>query len=218
MDYAIIGSSSQGNAVLIDGTILCDCGVSWKQLKDAAKTVKIVLLTHVHSDHFRISTVKRLSSERPGLRWFGGKHMIEKLLSTGVTAKRIDICEPRIDYLIGDYKITPIPLIHDVDNFGWIIEKDGQRAIYATDTATMGHLDDLGMFDLILIEGNHGEDELQERIAEKELSGEYGHEKRTQVSHLSIEQANEFIVKHLKPLGEYQYIHQHQEREGADAK
>ena len=63
-----------------------------------------------------------------------------------------------------------------------------------------------------------GEEELQERIAGKELSGEYSHEKRTQVSHLSIEQANEFIIKHLKPLGEYQYIHQHQEREGADAK
>ena len=218
MDYAIIGSSSKGNAVLIDGTILCDCGVSWKQLKDAAKEVKIVLLTHVHSDHFRTPTVKRLAAERPGIRWFGGGHMIDKLLGAGADASRIDICEPQIDYLIGDYKITPIPLIHDVDNFGWIIEKDGQRAIYATDTATMEHIDDLGMFDLILIEGNHGEDELQERIAEKELAGEYSHEKRTQVSHLSIEQANEFIVGHLKPGGEYQYIHQHQEREGTDAK
>ena len=54
--YNIIATGSKGNAVKIDD-ILIDCGVSFKKLKDVYKHIRLVLLTHEHSDLFRPSTI-----------------------------------------------------------------------------------------------------------------------------------------------------------------
>ena len=69
MNYKIISTGSQGNAVVVDEIILIDCGVSFKALKDVYKKLQIVLLTHIHADHFKRSTIKRLAKERPALRF-----------------------------------------------------------------------------------------------------------------------------------------------------
>ena len=50
--YSIIATGSKGNAVKIDD-ILIDCGVSFKKLKDVYKYIRLVLLTHEHSDHIK---------------------------------------------------------------------------------------------------------------------------------------------------------------------
>ena len=68
MNYNIISTGSQGNAVVVDEIILIDCGVSFKALKDVYKKLQIVLLTHIHADHFKRSTIKRLAKQRPTLR------------------------------------------------------------------------------------------------------------------------------------------------------
>ena len=52
IDYNIISTGSQGNAVVIEHKILIDCGVSFKALAAEYRTLKLVLLTHIHSDHF----------------------------------------------------------------------------------------------------------------------------------------------------------------------
>lgn len=49
MDYEIIASGSSGNAVVINGFLMIDCGISFKSLKNVYKNLKIVLLTHIHS-------------------------------------------------------------------------------------------------------------------------------------------------------------------------
>lgn len=49
MEYEIIGTGSSGNAVVINGSILMDCGLPWNKIKPYAKNLKIVLLTHIHS-------------------------------------------------------------------------------------------------------------------------------------------------------------------------
>lgn len=49
MTYEVIATGSSGNAVLINGEILIDCGVSWKKIQPYAKRLKLVLLTHEHS-------------------------------------------------------------------------------------------------------------------------------------------------------------------------
>ena len=66
--YNIIATGSTGNAVKIND-ILIDCGVSFKKLKDVYKHIKLVLLTHEHSDHFRTPTIRKLAAERPTLRF-----------------------------------------------------------------------------------------------------------------------------------------------------
>ena len=61
MNYNIISSGSQGNAVLLQGGILVDCGVTFKTLNPVLYDVTVVLLTHCHGDHFNRSTVRQLA-------------------------------------------------------------------------------------------------------------------------------------------------------------
>ena len=49
MEYEIINSGSDGNAVLINKKVLIDCGVSFKRIQPFINDLKIVLLTHIHS-------------------------------------------------------------------------------------------------------------------------------------------------------------------------
>ena len=65
----IISTGSIGNAVVINNNILIDCGVSYAKLKEVVKTLQVVLLTHIHIDHFLPSTIKLLAENRPTLRF-----------------------------------------------------------------------------------------------------------------------------------------------------
>lgn len=49
MEYEIISTGSRGNSVVINGEILIDAGVPFKALSANHKSLKLVLLTHVHS-------------------------------------------------------------------------------------------------------------------------------------------------------------------------
>ena len=71
MEYNIISTGSKGNAVVINDVILIDCGVSFRALKDVYKNIKIVLLTHIHSDHLTGEQLKRwrITAQHYGLRW-----------------------------------------------------------------------------------------------------------------------------------------------------
>ena len=57
MNYKIISTGSQGNAIVLNEIILIDCGVPFKELKDVYKDLRIVLLTHIHGDHFNKTTI-----------------------------------------------------------------------------------------------------------------------------------------------------------------
>ena len=49
MTCDVIATGSKGNAVLLNGCLLFDCGVSWSRLQPYAKDISIVFLTHTHS-------------------------------------------------------------------------------------------------------------------------------------------------------------------------
>ena len=67
--YNIISTGSDGNATILEDFVLVDCGVPYKALEPYVPKLKLVLLTHIHSDHFQKRTIKRLASERPTLRF-----------------------------------------------------------------------------------------------------------------------------------------------------
>ena len=70
MTYDIIATGSSGNCVIINGEIAIDMGIPMKKLRESGyiKGLKLVLLTHAHSDHFNSATVRALHKERPALR------------------------------------------------------------------------------------------------------------------------------------------------------
>lgn len=49
MEYEILASGSDGNCTIINKIIAIDMGISYRRLKDYYKTIKLVLLTHIHS-------------------------------------------------------------------------------------------------------------------------------------------------------------------------
>ena len=119
IDYNIISTGSKGNAVVLNDIILVDCGVSFKALKEVYKDLKIVLLTHIHSDHFNRTTLRLLSEARPTLRFACCEWLVTPLLETGVSKHSIDVLEIGKIYNYKAFKVSPVKLYHDVPNCGY---------------------------------------------------------------------------------------------------
>ena len=211
MNYNIISTGSQGNAVVLNDYILIDCGVSFKALKEVYKDIKIVLLTHCHSDHFNSTTIKTLARERPTLRFACCKWLVPNLLDCNVSQRSIDVLEIGKIYDYGAFKVSPIKLYHDVENCGFRVFCGGEKAIYATDTHTLERITAKD-YDLYLIEANYGEEELQERINRKMETGEYCYELKVANRHLSHEQASAFLLENMRKDSEYVFLHGHKEK------
>lgn len=215
MNYKIISSGSQGNAIVLNSSILIDCGVSFRALSEVRKGLKIVLLTHIHSDHFNKTTIRRLAAERPTLRFACCEWMLPELLACGVSERNIDLLKIGKLYNYGAFKVSPVKLYHDVDNCGWRVFAGEEKAVYMTDTVTLEGISAKG-YDLYLIEANYSESDIQERIRAKEEAGQYVYEYRVLKTHLSKEKADKWLLENVGENSEYVYIHQHSEKDGAE--
>ncbi len=217
--YEILATGSKGNAVVLDGRILLDCGVPYKTIEPYVGDLSIVALTHRHGDHFNESTIARLHLERPGLRFACCKWLAGPLsVQIGSKWELIDVMEPRakeaeaVWYNYGPFSLSPAPMKHDMDSCGWRVRTGSGTAFYATDTGDLDHVEAPG-YDLYLLEANHTEEEIRERIAKKEIAGEYVYERRAARYHLSKEQADDWLYSQMGPGSEYVYMHCHEERE-----
>lgn len=207
--YKVISSGSEGNAVIYNGSILVDCGVSFSALKPNLYNIQIVLLTHEHKDHINILTLKRLISERPTLR-IG---CCEWMLKYVEGLKNIDVLKVGSTYNYGSFLISPIKLYHDVPNCGYRIlicngKGDEYKILHATDTA---HLEGISAsnYNLYAIEHNYDEDTINDNIRGKELNGRFAYEKGTINSHLSEQQARDFIFKNKGEHSKVLRLHEH---------
>lgn len=211
MRVDVLATGSTGNAVLISRRILVDIGVPYKTIEPYTAPVRLVLLTHCHSDHWQTSTARALYRARPGLRWGCCEWMIPKLAEAGIPPGRIDLYQPEKTYDYGVFKIRAEPVPHNVPNTGYHIYVGTERCFYATDCSSLEHVDAAG-YDLLLVEGNHGEDEIRQRIAEKQAAGEYAYEVNAIRNHLSRERALDWIARQAGPNTEYMLLHEHVEK------
>ena len=216
MNYKIISSCSTGNATTIKDIILIDCGVTFKRLEKYYKKLKLVLLTHIHSDHFKKETIKRLAQERPTLRFACCEWLLKPLLECGVSRKNIDILEIGTKYDYKLFKIVPVKLYHDVPQCGYRVLFNDYKVFYATDTRTLEGISAKN-YDLYLIDGNYEDEELEERIRRKQQEQQYCYEYRARYTHLSKGQASDFLLRNMGENSEYVFMHEHVER-GKDEK
>ena len=214
MTFDVIATGSAGNAVVLNDTILIDCGVPFKKLEHVKDDLKLVLLTHSHSDHFNRRTVRALATERPTLRWCCCEWMVEPLVKAGVDKRKIDVLfsseNTYCAYSYPDLHIIVFPelLTHDVPNCGWHIHQASERIFYATDTGTLDGITAPG-YDLYMIEANHKKAELEARLEAKEQAGEFAYERRAAANHLSEEQALDWLYQNMGPNSQYVLLHQH---------
>lgn len=188
--YNVISSGSKGNAVLYHNSILVDCGVSFASIKPYLYNIRIVLLTHAHGDHINIDTLWKMAKERPSLR-IGCCQWMDDHVSI---FKNVDFMQIGLTYDYGTFQISPVKLYHDVPNCGYRIFKDGKKIFHATDTA---HLEGISAkyYDLYAIEHNYNAETVFELIEQTEMKGGYAYQRGAINSHLSEQQARDFIFK-----------------------
>lgn len=212
--HEIIGTGSSGNAVVINGNIMIDCGLSWKKIAPYVDGLKLVLLTHIHSDHFNRSTIRRLASERPTLRFVCGPWLVPDLLELGVRQTHIDIVTPctRLCYPKPLVAIRGEELKHNVPNQGYHLTFNGRdRMFYATDTHDLDGVNAKD-YDLYMIEANYTESEIQQKIADKKEAQSYSYEWDVLKNHMSYERAMDWLYMQMGPNSKYVLLHQHKER------
>ena len=201
--YKVISTGSKGNAILYFGSILVDCGVPYSLLEPYLYDIQIVLLSHIHSDHFNQSTIRRLVSERPTLRFGCGPWMVEHL--EGI--RNVDVFGFGQVYDYGAFRVSPVKLYHDVPNMGYRLYKDGKRIFHATDSAHLNGISAKG-YDLYCIESNYDQETIDETIAALEARGEYAYQKGAMNSHLSEQQARDWIYRNRGPNSQVLRLHE----------
>ena len=206
MNYKIINSGSDGNCIMVNDFLALDVGVSWKKLAPYAKNLKLVFISHVHQDHFKKNTVKKLAKEKPTLRFAVGEYLVSELLKLGVNAKNIDIVKYGKKYNYGQLKISPIKLYHDVPNMGLRVYINEKKLFFATDTKTLEGITAKD-YDIYLVEGNYEDEEELKKRAENNYY--YERVKRT---HLSRVEATEWLLENMGQNSRYEFIHKHKER------
>lgn len=206
--YNIISTGSKGNAVVIGGTILVDCGVPFSALRSVYRDIKIVLLTHIHADHFKHSTIKMLAESRPGLRFACCKWLVDDLLKCGVNPFNIDVLEIGKKYDYGEFAVVPVKLYHNVPNCGYRLFLGQEKVLYATDTNTLDGIMAKN-YDLYMVEANYEPDKLIASINEKNKRGEYAYEKNVLRNHLSKPDCDEWLAQNKGKNSEWIYLHQH---------
>lgn len=207
MTYKIINTGSDGNATVIENTILIDCGVSFKKIKPYIKDLKLVLLTHIHQDHFNKSTIKKLAQERPTLRFGCCEWLVQYLIGCGIGRRNIDVYDFETGYSYNEnLAVEAFGLYHDVPNCGYRLFMNNEKLIYATDTYTLDGIKALE-YDVYLIEGNY---ENEEELHERAYNDYY--ESRVKRTHLSKEYATNWLLENMGLNSVYEFIHQHKNR------
>jgi mRNA degradation ribonuclease J1/J2 len=228
MRYNIVSTGSKGNAVVIEDRLLIDCGVPFARLKPYYRGLQLVLLTHIHGDHFNERTISKLADERPTLRFGCCDWLVEKLVLCGVSKGNIDVygfghyftyriysLEQASDcsaLMARDMTVEPFPLYHNVPNCGYKVHFSHGKLLYATDTCKIDT--DAPDYDIYMLETNYGNDEIQERISDKESRGEqYIYEYDVLENHLSERAAFEFYMKNAGQKSKLVRLHMHEQKE-----
>lgn len=186
MTFKVIGTGSSGNCFLF-GDLMIDCGLPYSKIKDHVKPN--VLLTHCHGDHFNNSTIRKLSTNHD-VKFYALPYLCERLQTIGID--NFVAIEAGEIYRIDDYTISPVIAYHDVENVGYRIMYKGIKHFHITDTSTLEGITARN-YTSASIECNHCEIEAMRLIEQARENGEFSHLPGAINSHLSVQQAIEFI-------------------------
>jgi phosphoribosyl 1,2-cyclic phosphodiesterase len=182
---------------------MIDLGLSYSKTKPYCDGIKYVLLTHIHGDHFKKDTIRKLFVNHEQIKFVCGEWLREKLLKIGVEQDRIIVHEFGKVYELGEYKISPIIAYHDVENCGYRIMKDGYKHLHITDTVSLEGIEAVN-YNSASIECNHHYERALELIEEAKENDEFSHLKGAMNSHLAVHKTIDFCkennIKKLFPI------------------
>ena len=192
MKVCLLTSGSIGNTVVIEHeteSILIDCGVSFKKFNELisqtdldVSKVKHILVTHEHSDHIKgVGVVSR----RLGLCVWSTEQTADAIYEKGIlkdSDPQVTYVEKYKEYEISGFKVTPFPISHDAnDPVGYIIEREGKKAVWLTDTGYVSRevMEVIKGANLYIMEMNHNVEMLhmcdRPWHLKQRILGDYGH-------------------------------------------
>lgn len=191
--------SQNGNCYIYDSLML-DVGVSYSKIKNDLKGIKLIFISHLHTDHFNKDTIRKIRLHYPNIMFVGGSNMKDMYEELELRHTIMDLGKL---YDFGVMKLSTVALYHDIENFGLRIFHNDLKGIYITDTYTVEGISFKG-YDFIIIEFNHDE-KTHLKLAE---TSSYGVRFTNAMnSHLSFQQANEAINENAKDGTEILLIH-----------
>ncbi len=156
MRYCSLGSGSRGNATLIEygqTRLLVDCGfglrATEKRLAAAglsAHQLTAILVTHEHSDHIK------------GVAPLAQRYRLPVYMTAGTylgmdeTELPVELIRFGQDFVIGDIRVTPVPVPHDA--------REPCQYIFDSGTHKLGVLTDTGTITPLITEMYSGLDAL----------------------------------------------------------
>ena len=116
LKYNILKSGSLGNCIIFNDYLAIDMGISYKQIKSYLKNLKVVCLTHAHTDHLNKSCIKQLAFNKPTLKFICRNWLVKELVKLGISKKNIFVLDNLKEYDLGLFTIKPIDTYHDIAN------------------------------------------------------------------------------------------------------
>ncbi len=164
MRLVTIGSSSAGNCYLLQGkheTLVIECGINTSQVKKALNfdfsAVVGAVVSHSHNDHSKYVN----DFLKNGVPVLGLEHTLSAQKATDSHFAKV--VAPGRGYKLGQFKIIPFELEHDVPCVGYHIHHPEMgNLLFVTDTCVMRYR--FENLNHILIEANYDDEILDENI------------------------------------------------------
>jgi len=211
MKYKILGTGSSGNCIIVNDNVMLDCGLTYSKIKPYLKKIKLIFISHRHTDHLLPTTIKQIAYNYPTIKFvynIEDLQITNILVSNGILAKNCYGINQYEWFNLGICKIKLEELYHDVLNSACHLEIDNKKLLYVTDTSSIPF--DAKNYDNYLIEANyHSREELEKKIQEAEEKGEFTHLKRVLYTHLCEEDCIDWLKENMGDNSEYTFIHQH---------
>lgn len=194
METKIIATGSSGNCFLFNQTIIIDAGVPLKTIESKCDLSKVshILLTHIHGDHFKETTIRNIHAKYKNIIFVCGEWLKEPLrLVFGGDLDRVMVIEMDKDYMLGEFTIKGVFVQHDVPNCGYRLHVGEHRHIHITDASNLHNISALN-YDTATIECNYEDNEALKIINAKNEDGEFSHLLKAMQNHLSVYDTIEF--------------------------
>lgn len=216
-NYKILGSSSKGNAVIVDD-ILFDVGLSYKNLHQYLWDISFIFVTHKHSDHFKKSTLDQIRRFFPNIQiitnyqvayLFEPDHVILADVPLVLKSSKND----------SSYLVHPFKCSHgNIECTGYSLFtkctvckkwecscdiKTNRSMIYATDTNSLENAPPYE-YDLFFLESNYDENKIKHYID----CPKYGASMiEGSLRHLSKQKCYEYYFENRKPSSHLVELH-----------
>lgn len=191
MNLEVIGSSSSGNGYVLhnrDEALIIEAGRPYNEVQKSLdfNTSKIVgcVVSHSHGDHSKYA----LKYIQRGVKVFASKHTIEAMGKVGLNTPA-EIVSKRV-YKIGNFKVVPFDVCHDVPTFGFhISHPEMGKLVFITDSAYSPYkFQGINHF---IVEANYVTEIVQDMINQGKLP--LWRLSRLQASHMSLETCKDLL-------------------------